>query len=178
MKKLLQNYCCRHLWIVLFCLASATCPAAGPDTQAVLAPDWALDTSDGRDLRFHQDAADTPAVLLFWASWCPYCAKLFPHLEALWREYGPRGVRFYALNVWEDSDPVAYFAEHGYTMPLLLAADLVGEDYGIKGTPGLLVTNRDQHIVYQRQRGAEPAAVAARVRAALEAALAASAAPR
>lgn len=135
------------------------------------APDWTLDAVDGRAIAFHADAAGQPAVLLFWASWCPYCRALFPHLDALRTEYEPRGVRFYALNVWEDGDPLAYMREHGYAMTLLTAADLVAEEYGVTGTPAVFVTDRAMRIRYRRGSGEAPRDVVGAVRIALDAAL-------
>lgn len=118
------------LWLV--------CPAwAAPG----LAPDWTLTRGDGSPLHFRDDARGRHAVLFFWTTWCPHCARALPHLEALHREFAPRGVRFYALDIWEDGDAVAYFHAHGYHLPLFLAADLVAEDYGIEGTPGIVVVD-------------------------------------
>ncbi|MCB1747884.1 MAG: TlpA family protein disulfide reductase [Gammaproteobacteria bacterium] len=132
------------------------------------APDWTLDSVDGRSIDFYTDAAGHPAVLLFWASWCPYCRALFPHLVAVQADYAARGVRFYALNVWEDGDPAAYFREHGYHMTLLPAADLVAEDYGVHGTPAVVVTDGAQRIHYVRPRGAGPDAVEQALRTTLD----------
>lgn len=163
-------HCTRRLPAALLCLLLVRVAAAG---DAPAAPDWTLDAADGRTISFHDDAAGKPALLLFWASWCPYCQALFPHLEALRTEYAARGVHFYALNVWEDADPQAYMAGHGYAMTLVTAADLVAEEYGVRGTPAVFVTDRAQRIRYRRGRGESPAAVIRAVRAALDAALAA-----
>jgi len=152
---------------LLFALSVAAAAAT-----ASRAPDWMLDAADGRAISFHADAAGQPAVLLFWASWCPYCRALFPHLDALRAEYEPRGVRFYALNVWEDGDPIAYMREHGYAMTLITAADLVAEEYGVTGTPAVFVTDRAHRIRYRRGSGEAPREVVGAVRAALDAALA------
>ncbi|MEQ8230877.1 MAG: redoxin domain-containing protein [Gammaproteobacteria bacterium] len=158
----------RHIAIVILLALWARCAGAADGTRA---PDWTLDAADGRSVSFHADSAGQPALLLFWASWCPYCQALFPHLAALHAEYAPRGVRFYALNVWEDGDPQAYMARHGYTMTLLEAADLVAEEYGVVGTPAVFVTDRDQRIRYRRRKGEQPADVTRAARAALDAAL-------
>lgn len=158
---------------VLLSSVVAAAPAVAESLdEAPVAPDWALDDIDGASVRFHQHAADRPAVLLFWATWCPYCRTLMPHLEAVRADYAEKGVRFYALNVWEDGDPVAYMQEHGYGMQLMLAADLVAEDYGVQGTPGVYVTDREQRVRYVRPRGAEPQAVETALRETLDAALA------
>ena len=137
------------------------------------APDWSLDTAAGETVSFHAHAEARPAVLLFWATWCPYCRALLPHLETLHDEFKARGARFYALNIWEDGDASAYFREHGYEIPLILAADMIAEEYGVKGTPGVFVTDRSHRISYVRNKGTPPEAVEAAVRAILERELAA-----
>lgn len=151
---------------VLFALNVGAVEAPAP-----IAADWSLDAADGRNLNFHADTAGRPSVLVFWATWCPYCRALFPHLEIVRQQYGEQGVEFFALNIWEDGDPLAYFGEHDYAMTLILAADLVAEDYGVKGTPAVYVVDGQHRVVYQRQRGEKPEDVEQALRLALDAAL-------
>ncbi len=75
---------------------------------------------------------------------------------------------FYALNVWEDGDPQEYFQENGFTFRLLLLADLVAEDYGVKGTPGLFVMDQSHRILYIRQSGEDDVDVKIAVREAIK----------
>jgi len=44
-------------------------------------------------------------LLDFWASWCGPCAKSFPSLDALYKEYRERGVVVLGINL--DEDPAA-----------------------------------------------------------------------
>ncbi len=149
-------------------LSVALLGAAGAEQQRSMLPDWELDSVDGRTWRFHADTAGRPAVVMFWATWCPYCRALFPHIEAVRRDYESRGVSFFALNIWEDSDPQAYFAEHGYGMTLVLAADLVAEDYAVAGTPAVFVAGGDHRLLYQRRRSERPEDVERALRATLD----------
>lgn len=157
--------------LALAALLSAPAAALEP-WPGETAPDWELVRPDGQRLRFYDD--DRVAVLLFWATWCPYCRALMPHLDALAREYADRPVAFYALNVWEDGDPVAHLRERDYRFELLLDAEPVAARYGVKGTPGLFVVDRRHVIRYARDKGTEAEAAAAAVRAAIDAALAAA----
>lgn len=152
------------LWVALS-------PPAEAESGASTAPDWTLSTSAGRHVEFHAEARGAPAVLFFWASWCPHCGAALPHMEALYQEFAPRGVHFYAMNIWEDGDAVAYFATHGYHLPLFLAADLVAEDYGVAGTPAIIVVDGDLGIRDLNLDGAAPAEIAASLRLYLNAAL-------
>lgn len=163
--------------LVSFCplMGLALCVAlslpAAAERGAGIAPDWSLSTSEGRHVEFHAEARGAPAVLFFWASWCPHCGAALPHMEALYQEFAPRGVHFYAMNIWEDGDAVAYFAKHGYHLPLFLTADLVAEDYGVTGTPAVIVVDGDLRIRDLNIDGAAPAEIAASLRLYLNAAL-------
>lgn len=130
-------------------------------------PDWTLETATGEPLNFYKHSAGRPAVLLFWATWCPYCRKLMPELEAVRREFAAADVVFYALNIWEDGDPVDYLREHGYGFELLLNADPVAANYGVKGTPGLIVVDAARRVVYVRKSGTTPAQLASDLRTVL-----------
>ena len=154
---------------LLFCAMLSADAHAGP--AGPFAPDWTLASSAGKTVEFHRDARGAPAVLLFWASWCPHCGAALPYMEAVYQEFAPRGVRFYAMNIWEDGDAVAYFAKHGYHLPLFLAADLVAEDYGVEGTPAIVVVDRAQRIRDLKLDGAAPDEIAASLRLYLNAEL-------
>ena len=157
--------------LLVLALCAALCTPAVADPGANTAPDWSLSTSAGRSVEFHADARGAPAVLFFWASWCPHCGAALPHMETLYQEFAPRGVHFYAMNIWEDGDAVAYFAKHGYHLPLFLTADLVAEDYGVAGTPAVIVVDGDLRIRDLNIDGAAPAEIAASLRLYLNAAL-------
>jgi len=149
--------------LTLLLLATATFAVTGHQTV----PDWTLNSTTGEPVNFYTDSAGRPAVLLFWATWCPYCRKLMSELEAVRREFADTDVTFYALNIWEDGDPITYMREHGYSFDLLLDADPVAVNYGVKGTPSLLVVDRSRRVVYIRKSGTPPARVARDLRAML-----------
>ena len=83
------------------------------------------------------------------------------------QEFAASAVDFYALNIWEDADPVAYMQNNGYGFHLLLDADKVALDYGIKGTPGLVVTDKAKRIIYLRKSGVSATQVAQDLRSIL-----------
>lgn len=117
------------------------------------APDWVLESPAGEAVRFYQDSEDGVSVVLFWATWCPYCRTLMPHVQKIADEFRNRPVRFYALNVWEDGEPAAHMRKHGFTFLLLLNAEPVADAYGVRGTPGLFVMDQWHRIRYVRSSG-------------------------
>lgn len=64
---------------------------------------------------------DTAAVLVFWATYCPFCLRHNAHVEKLHR--ATAGQRLRVLSFATDREPEAvrrYMARHGYTFPVSL----------------------------------------------------------
>ncbi|MCW8195022.1 TlpA family protein disulfide reductase [Proteobacteria bacterium 005FR1] len=158
------------LVIVSFLLVGLADLASAGETLELgdRAPDWMLSDSEGEPVSFYQHSDGQPAVVLFWATWCPNCAELMPRLEKLRKELASSDVRFYALNIWEDGDPVAHMENEGFDFTLLLNADSVAKRYRVRGTPGLFVMNRDKAITYVRAGNSSADEVYAAVKSALE----------
>jgi len=110
----------------------------------ITAPPFTLQDDTGKTISLpsRRDGVD---ILLFWASWCPYCKALMPHLQSIKIEYGDR-VRVYALNIRDDEDPIGFMQEHGYDFILLPDADPVMPLYGVQPTPGLFLVDKQGSI--------------------------------
>lgn len=133
-------------------------------------PELTVRTLQGDSARI---AAGEPVTLLHvWATWCGPCQKEFPEIEALQREFGPRGLRIVAVSVDEgDDDPVRAFAqEKGATFEIGRDPDgSVRRLYQGMGVPESYLISADGHLL-ARQFGAIPEGAAA-MRAAIESAL-------
>jgi thiol-disulfide isomerase/thioredoxin len=162
-----------HIFFVLLLLTISSAYAA-PLTVGETAENWVLETKEGGSLDYYQDSEGEVSVILFWATWCPYCASLMPHLEEVYRNYRDKGLRFYAVDIFEDGDidPVSYFDKQGYTYKMLLLGDLVADEYGVKGTPGVYVIDKEKKIVYKRPSGASDVSVKQNISLRIEQALA------
>ena len=57
-----------------------------------------------------------------------------------------------AVNIMEDGDPVAYLEEAGLDFTLLLDGDAVAEQYGIQGTPGVIIVDTKQQIRFDLRK--------------------------
>ena len=109
------------------------------------APPFELQSASGETValpREHQGAD----LYFFWATWCPYCKRLIPHLQSIVDEYDS-DVHVYAISIREDGDPVGYVEERGLEFTVLPeGGDPVAERYGVKGTPGLFVVDGEGQI--------------------------------
>lgn len=63
-------------------------------------------------------------LLNFWATWCPYCVKEIPALDAVYRRYRDRGLVVIGIDVGETPAQVAEFRERvPFTYPLVYDRD-------------------------------------------------------
>ncbi|MCW9000862.1 MAG: TlpA family protein disulfide reductase, partial [Kangiellaceae bacterium] len=100
-------------------------------------PDWQLRDLHGSNVRLSEFRGQ-PVILVFWATWCPYCKKLLPGIQKLHEKYSEQGLKVIAVNIREDWKPHVYWRNHEYTFDAVLAGDEVAKLYGISGTPGLV----------------------------------------
>ncbi len=116
-----------------------------------IAPNWQLKNGYDEDINFYQDSDNKVAVLIYWASWCPYCASLMPHLQKVADEYkGNDDVVFYAMNINETSDPKQHMQDKRYSFGLIMDADPTMDDYGVRGTPNVFVIDKHNKVVFRR----------------------------
>ena len=167
----------------LACVAIATAVGCKPNADRDEAfrpiavgqpvPEFTVRTLQGDSARI---AAGEPVTLLHvWATWCGPCQKEFPEIEAIQREFGPRGLRIVAVSVdGGDDDPVRAFAQDkGATFEIGRDPEgSVRRLYQGIGVPESYLISADGRLLV-RQFGAIPEGAAA-MRAAIEKALGAS----
>ena len=158
----------RRLLALPLLAAAAARAIAAPPAEARI--DWQdVTLIDGSVLR-KDTLRGFPVVVEFWASWCPFCARQNPHLQALWQAQRERGLRMLTFSI--DRDPAAaraYVAEHDYTFPAAMASPQSERWFGArKGLPMLYVVGADGHIVFEEagEMFAEDVAALARFAAA------------
>lgn len=76
-------------------------------------PEFVAKTAAGKPFHYPGDLQG-PTIVLFWASWCPFCKALMPHLQSIIDEYNYE-VRVLALSIREDENPVEFLEEYGYS---------------------------------------------------------------
>ncbi len=107
----------------------------GPDPGNA-APDFSLPLLDGGTLALNE-LRGKPAIINFWATWCPPCRRELPALQAAYETYGDR-IGFVAVDVKEQPEQVAGFVnELGITFPIALDGDgaVSGVAYKVRGIP-------------------------------------------
>ncbi len=132
----------RFLLTALLALLAVSATACAKDDTA---PDWTLYTPEGSSVELAQVSRDKPQIILFWATWCPFCKALMPHLQSIRLEYG-NDIGILAISIMEDGDPASYITEAGFDFTLLMDGDPVAEEYGITGTPGVIIIDTRRKI--------------------------------
>ncbi|MGA9335999.1 MAG: TlpA disulfide reductase family protein [Rudaea sp.] len=125
---------------------------------------WQGKGADGQTIRFDPSHLKRPALLLFWATWCPYCEALMPNLQHVYDAAGSEKLDVYAIDIKDDGDPVAALRERKETFTLIRDGDAIADKYGVKGTPGLFLVSKKGDIIYKRNGGAAPEHVEAMLR--------------
>jgi len=135
--------------VIILSLALISCePARSPPQIEWQAPGFEIAETNAQAFRYPQSLKG-PTIVFFWATWCPYCKALMPHLQSIVDEYRGR-VQVLALNFRDDDDPAAYRAERGYDFRLILHSEDVAESWGVKGTPGLFLADQSGRVVFSR----------------------------
>lgn len=80
----------------------------------LFAPDAVVQTLDGQAIRLSELIRGQPAVLEFWATWCPLCKQLEPAMKAAREKHG-EDVVFVSVGVKDNQTAAmqrAYVREH------------------------------------------------------------------
>jgi thiol-disulfide isomerase/thioredoxin len=129
-------------------------------SEGDVAPSWeGTDLVTGDTVAFPGVLDGKPAVILFWATWCPYCKAFMPRAAEIQKEYADAGVKIIGLNHKERGygDAAAYAKTLGFPMVAIADADAIGDAWAIDFIPGLLVVDGDGNVVYRRRSTNLPA---------------------
>ncbi len=131
--------------------------AVGPGDQA---PAWTgTDLLSGAEVDFPAVLNGKPAVLVFWATWCPYCKAFMPYAAKIQADYADQDVQIITFNAKERGrgNPAAYVRSLGFPLLAIKDADLIGDAYDIAFIPGLLVVDGTGQVIYRRRSTNLPA---------------------
>lgn len=113
-----------------------------------VAPDFSARTLDEPPaIRTLADYRGDVVLLNVWATWCPPCRVEMPSMEALHREFAPRGLRVVAVSIDEpgSEDGIREFVkDYGLTFEVLHdPAKRIQAAYQTSGVPETLLIGRD-----------------------------------
>ncbi|MDR1787179.1 MAG: TlpA family protein disulfide reductase [Treponema sp.] len=130
-------------------LRAAFAKAGIPLLETALSPaDFEVTTLSGEKVRL-SSLAGSYVFLNFWATWCPPCRSEMPSMEALYKRFKVRGLRFLAVDIQENREAAARFASR-YQFSFPIGLDLSGsisEAYAIKAIPATFILNKEGRII-------------------------------
>ena len=136
----------------------------------VSGPVWAVEIGDvapaftgmderGDEVSFPAVIDGKPTIMVFWATWCPYCKAFMPFLEQIQKDYGEDKINVVMINHKERGagDPAAYIKSLDFNVTAVLEGDSIGDAYGVDFIPGLMIAGVDGNIAWKRKSTDLPA---------------------
>lgn len=123
---------------------TALTAGATPSASLSAAPDFALKSRAGDNLRLSEQVGDI-VIVNFWASWCGPCRQELPAFEQMYQEYQDLGVTVLAVNV--DDDPAkadVLLSDVDVSFPVLYdSAGEVSRLYDVNAMPTTVIVDRN-----------------------------------
>lgn len=112
----------------------------------------------GNEVNFPAVIDGKPTILLFWATWCPYCKAFMPYLEEIKKDYGDE-INVVMINHKERGvgDPAAYLKSLDFKVTAVLDGDSIGDAYTVDFIPGLMIASVDGRMAWKRKSTDLPA---------------------
>ncbi|RJR21615.1 MAG: TlpA family protein disulfide reductase [Nitrospiraceae bacterium] len=114
------------------------------------APDFTLKDVSGKEVSL-SSFKGKPVLLNFWATWCPYCRKERPHLNALHKDYKDKGLIILSVSTDQSTAKLKDFMKNT-PADFIVLSDSNGTAaslYNVGGLPTSYIVNREG-IIKQR----------------------------
>ena len=137
---------------MIFSVFAATSLAASGNLTGQSAPDFALKSSTGANLRLSEYRGDV-VMVNFWATWCGPCRQEMPILDELYSRYQRVGFSLLGVNIDDNSSKAMNMVnELGVSFPVLFdARKEVSELYDVDAMPVTLLIDREGTVRYVHQ---------------------------
>jgi len=135
------------LGLLITIFAATSLASSGLEGQA--APDFALKSSTGENLRLSEYRGDV-VMINFWATWCGPCRQEMPLLDELYTRYERVGFNLLGVNIDDDSRRAMQMIEElGVNFPVLFdASKKVSELYEVNAMPVTVLVDREGNVRY------------------------------
>lgn len=118
-------------------------------TAGTSAPDFKLQTMDGKQFSLRNALAHGPVVAAFFKISCPVCQYTFPFLERIYKAHRGENVTIVGISQNEKKDTAAFAKEYGVTFPILFDDTKtypVSNAYGLTNVPTVFWIAQDGEI--------------------------------
>ena len=113
------------------------------------APDFALKSSTGENLRLSEHRGDV-VMVNFWATWCGPCRQEMPLLDELYSRYERVGFRLLGVNIDDNSSKAMNMVQElGVSFPVLFdSSKSVSKLYEVDAMPVTVLIDREGTVRY------------------------------
>lgn len=132
--------------------AGKTAPKPAADRIVPMASDFTLKDLNGNEVTLNSFMGKK-VLLVFGATWCPYCVMEIPDLNAFYARHKDKDVKLLNIDVREGPDKVAKFAQK-YNIKYTVLLDLdakVADKYQVYGLPTIVLIDENGVIKYKGQ---------------------------
>ena len=139
----------KNLTLGLLVTVFAATALASSDLEGRAAPDFALKSSTGENLRLSEYRGDV-VMINFWATWCGPCRQEMPLLDELYARYERVGFNLLGVNIDDDSRrAMQMIDELGVNFPVLFdSRKEVSRLYEVEAMPVTVLVDREGNVRY------------------------------
>lgn len=108
---------------------------------------------DGNSQIFHlKDFKGKPKLIMFWASWCPYCRKEWKTINRLYQQYGEK-VDFLLIDVVDGHEENAesakqFHRDNKFVAPIHFQdSHYIFKRIGVQSLPTLIITDNNGIVI-------------------------------
>jgi thiol-disulfide isomerase/thioredoxin len=111
-----------------------------------------LTTLDGKTLSIPKDTLGKVVLVDFWASWCPPCLELVPHMKQLHEKYKDKDFIIVGISLDTDKNALKKFITDQNLSWIQTYSgkgwkDPTAQKYGIDGIPSVWVIGKDGKVI-------------------------------
>jgi len=139
----------KKLTLGLLVTVFAATSLASSGLEGQVAPDFALKSSTGENLRLSEYRGNV-VMINFWATWCGPCRQEMPLLDELYTRYERVGFSLLGVNIDDDSRRAMQMIEDlGVSFPVLFdARKEVSKLYEVEAMPVTVLVDREGNVRY------------------------------
>jgi len=109
------------------------------------AKEFSLKDLSGKQQSLSALRESRPAILFFWATWCPHCVRQLTDLKQHADDFMRKDIQLILIDLGEDAETIRNFMKRkGVLFDMLI--DVTGDvasDYGVRGVPTYVFINKE-----------------------------------
>jgi len=114
-----------------------------------IAPDFQLMTTADEKVSLKEYRGGDPAIIFFWATWCPHCRTQLSELNDRKEDLAQKGIKLLLVDLGEGKKQVeSYIKKNNLQYDVFLDQDsAVAEEYNIVGVPTFIFVGQRGEVL-------------------------------